>query len=40
MKSDKVYDYIVVGTGPGGATVAKELAALKKRILMIEYDRG
>lgn len=34
---EKEYDYIIVGTGPGGATVAKELAAIKKRVLMIEY---
>ncbi|HEY94416.1 MAG TPA: GMC family oxidoreductase [Dehalococcoidia bacterium] len=34
---EKEYDYIVVGTGPGGATVAKELTATKKRVLMIEY---
>lgn len=31
------YDYIIVGTEPGGATVAKELAAIKKHILIIEY---
>ena len=34
---EKEYDYIVVGTGPGGATVAKELAANNKRVLMIEF---
>jgi choline dehydrogenase-like flavoprotein len=34
---DKEYDYIIVGTGPGGSTVAKELAATKNRVLMIEY---
>ncbi len=33
----KEYDYIIVGTGPGGAAVAMELAAIKKRVLMIEY---
>ncbi|MFP3897957.1 MAG: GMC family oxidoreductase N-terminal domain-containing protein [Dehalococcoidia bacterium] len=33
----KEYDYIIVGTGPGGATIAKELAATRKRVLMIEY---
>jgi len=37
MNIEKEYDYIIVGTGPGGATVAKELAAAKKRILIIEY---
>lgn len=31
------YDYIVVGTGPGGATVAKELSKKKKKILILEY---
>lgn len=37
MNMEKEYDYIIVGTGPGGATVAKELAAKKKRVLMVEY---
>jgi choline dehydrogenase-like flavoprotein len=37
MNIEEEYDYIIVGTGPGGATVAKELAAANKRILMIEY---
>jgi len=32
----KIYDVIVVGTGPGGATVAKELAKNNKRVLMLE----
>ena len=26
MKTDNSYDVIVVGSGPGGATVAKEMA--------------
>jgi choline dehydrogenase-like flavoprotein len=30
-------DVIVVGTGPGGATVARELARRKKSILMLEW---
>jgi len=30
-------DYIVVGSGPGGATAARELASQKKRILIVEY---
>lgn len=37
MNMEKEYDYIIVGTGPGGATVARELAATQKRVLMIEY---
>lgn len=31
------YDYIVVGTGPGGATIARELAQEKRNILIVEY---
>jgi choline dehydrogenase-like flavoprotein len=31
------YDDIIVGTGPGGATVARELARGGRRVLMIEY---
>src|SRR6056297_20518 len=31
------FDAIVVGTGPGGATVAKELSAKKKNVLMLEW---
>ena len=31
------YDAIVVGTGPGGATVAKELSQQGKKILMLEW---
>lgn len=30
------FDAIVVGTGPGGATVAKELSAAGQRVLMLE----
>ena len=30
------YDAIVVGSGPGGATVAKELAARNRRVLILE----
>lgn len=37
MGIDRRYDYIVVGTGPGGGTVARELASLKKKILIVEY---
>jgi len=31
------YDYIIVGTGPGGGTVAKELANGKRSVLVVEY---
>jgi choline dehydrogenase-like flavoprotein len=37
MANKKIYDYIVVGTGPGGATIAKELASKNKDTLIIEY---
>ena len=32
----KQADYVVVGSGPGGATVARELARAGKRVLLIE----
>jgi choline dehydrogenase-like flavoprotein len=32
----KTYDVIVVGTGPGGATVARELSRAGKSVLMLE----
>ncbi len=31
------FDAIVVGTGPGGATVAKELSAKGRKVLMLEW---
>lgn len=34
------YDVLVVGSGPGGATVAKELSARKKRVLLLEWGSG
>jgi len=34
------YDAIVVGTGPGGATVARELTRRKKRVLILEWGSG
>ena len=34
--SDRQYDLIVIGTGPGGATLAQRLAPTGKRILLIE----
>lgn len=37
MNLKKEYDYIVVGTGPGGATVARELAQEKHDVLIVEY---
>jgi choline dehydrogenase-like flavoprotein len=35
-KSNNNYDAIVVGTGPGGGTVARELAKKGKKVLMLE----
>lgn len=34
------YDVIVVGSGPGGATVARELARQGKRVLILEWGSG
>ena len=34
---NQAYDAIVVGTGPGGATVAKELSSGQKKVLMLEW---
>jgi choline dehydrogenase-like flavoprotein len=34
------FDVIVVGTGPGGATVARELSRRGRRVLMIEWGRN
>lgn len=36
-KDDQRIDVIVVGTGPGGATVAKELSQRNKRVLILEW---
>jgi len=33
----KEKDFIVVGSGPGGATVARELAQRKKKVLILEW---
>ena len=35
-----VYDAIVVGTGPGGATVAREMTRRNKHVLMLERGPG
>ena len=32
----KIYDVIVIGTGAGGATVAKDLALNSRKVLMLE----
>jgi choline dehydrogenase-like flavoprotein len=32
----RTWDYIVVGSGAGGATVARELTKRKKKVLVIE----
>ncbi len=38
MKSQKTeYDAIVVGSGPGGASVARELSRLGKKVLILEW---
>jgi choline dehydrogenase-like flavoprotein len=37
MSIEKSYDYIIIGSGPGGATLAKELSRKTKSILIIEY---
>ncbi|MDH7556769.1 MAG: FAD-dependent oxidoreductase [Candidatus Methanosuratincola sp.] len=34
-----VYDFIVVGSGAGGATVAKELSSAGKRVLLLEKGK-
>lgn len=37
--SGQVYDAIVVGSGPGGATVTRELARAGRRVLLLEKGR-
>lgn len=34
------FDAIIVGTGPGGATVARELSLKNKKVLMLEWGRN
>ncbi len=36
-RSSETYDVIVVGSGPGGASVARELVKTDKRVLMLEW---
>ncbi len=33
----KKYEFIVVGSGPGGATIARELARANKSVAILEY---
>ncbi|TFH40248.1 MAG: GMC family oxidoreductase, partial [Chrysiogenales bacterium] len=37
---DQQFDVIIVGTGPGGATTAKELTERGKKVLMLEWGPG
>lgn len=34
------YDLIVVGTGPGGATVARDITLRGKKVLILEWERA
>ncbi|MDJ0875435.1 MAG: GMC family oxidoreductase [Desulfobacterales bacterium] len=40
MKPTQEADVIVVGTGPGGATVAREMTRRKKDVLMLEWGKA
>ena len=40
MKPFKEADVVVVGTGPGGATVAREMTRRKKEVLMLEWGQA
>jgi choline dehydrogenase-like flavoprotein len=40
MVSKESYDIIVVGTGAGGATVAREMAKRKKTVLILEWGKN
>ncbi len=37
MEISNKYDTVVVGTGPGGGTVAKELSNMGQNVLIVEY---
>ena len=37
MHNKKEIDFIIVGSGPGGATVAKELSHRKKKVCILEW---
>ncbi len=37
---DEQYDAIIVGSGPGGATVAKELSSRNKKVLVLEWGKN
>lgn len=37
MQSNSTYDAIVVGSGPGGASVARDLAKAGKKVLILEW---
>jgi len=38
--NNQQFDAIVVGTGPGGATVAKELSRKNKKVLILEWGKN
>jgi choline dehydrogenase-like flavoprotein len=40
MGTNKEYDAIIIGSGPGGATVAKELTARNRKVLVLEEGRN
>lgn len=39
MKNNKKYDFIIIGSGAGGATAAKELSELGKNVLVLEKGK-